>query len=191
MARTRSERAHHDVVEAAAEVLGRVGVAGFTIDEVVARSGVAKSTIYRWWPNRQALLLDVAHSLLTPAATPNSGNTRDDLIAYLSSFATYPRDTPAGRLLPELCSVAERDSEIAELRDTLIAEKRQPVVTILELAKARGDIAVDADAELLTSLMIGPLAYTKSLRGMVVTMSMVAAAVDAALAHGARDRVAT
>ena len=90
MARTRSERAHHDVVEAAAEVLGRVGVAGFTIDEVVTRSGVAKSTIYRWWPNRQALLLDVAHSLLTPAATPNSGNTRDDLIAYLSSFATYP-----------------------------------------------------------------------------------------------------
>ena len=90
MARTRSERAHHDVVEAAAAVLGRVGVAGFTIDEVVTRSGVAKSTIYRWWPNRQALLLDVAHSLLTPAATPNSGNTRDDLIAYLSSFATYP-----------------------------------------------------------------------------------------------------
>ena len=179
------------MVAAAAEVLGRVGVAGFTIDEVVTRSGVAKSTIYRWWPNRQALLLDVAHSLLTPAATPNSGNTRDDLIAYLSSFATYPRDTPAGRLLPELCSVAERDSEIAELRDTLIAEKRQPVVTILELAKARGDIAVGADAELLTSLMIGPLAYTKSLRGMVVTMPMVAAAVDAALAHGARDRVAT
>ena len=65
------------------------------------------------------------------------------------------------------------------------------MVTILELAKARGDIAADADAELLTSLMIGPLAYTKSLRGMVVTMPMVAAAVDAALAHGARDRVAT
>ena len=179
------------MVQAAVEVLDRVGVAGFTIDEVVTRSGVAKTTIYRWWPNRQALLLDAAHSLLTPSSTPNSGDTRADLVAYLSNFVSLPRDTPAGRLLPELCSVAQRDPEIAELRDTLIAEKRQPVVTVLELGKARGDLDADADIDLLATLLIGPLAYTKSLRGVPVDQRLVEAAVDAALAHGARSRVAT
>lgn len=187
MARTRSEKAHREVVQAAVDVLGHVGVAGFTIDEVVARSGVAKTTIYRWWPSRQALLLDAAHSLLSPSPTPNSGDTRADLIEYLSSFATFPRDTPAGRLLPELCSVARRDPEMAELRDTLIAEKRQPVLTILELAKARGDIAADVDVDLLATLVIGPLAYTKSLRELPVDARLVEQSVDAALAHGARS----
>jgi len=191
MARTRSEKAHQDVVQAAVDVLVRTGVGGFTIDEVVARSGVAKTTVYRWWPNRQALLLDAAHSLLSPAATPNSGDTRADLVAYLSNFVTVPRDTPAGRLLPELCSVAQRDPEIAELRDTLIAEKRQPVVTILELAKARGDIDQAADVELLATLLIGPLAYTKSLRGLPVDARLVTSVVDTVLARHASDRVAT
>ena len=179
------------MVQAAVEVLERVGVAGFTIDAVVARSGVAKTTIYRWWPNRQALLLDATHSLLSPAATPNTGDTRADLITYLSNFVTVPRETPAGRLLPELCSVAQRDPEIAEVRDTLVAEKRQPVLTILELGRARGDIAADADVDLLATLAIGPLAYTKSLRGAAVDDRLVAASVDAVLAHGALSRVAT
>jgi AcrR family transcriptional regulator len=191
MARTRSEKAHQDVVQAALDVLLRSGVAGFTIDEVVARSGVAKTTIYRWWPSRQALLLDVIHTQLIPAATPNTGDTRADLITYLSSFVTHALDTPAARLLPELCSAAQRDPDLADLRDTLVSEKRQPVVTILELARARGELASDADIELLTSLMIAPMAYTRTMRGKPVSMEMVLAAIDAGLAHGARERVAT
>lgn len=191
MARTRSEKATQDVIQAALDVLLDVGVDGFTIDAVVARSGVAKTTIYRWWPNRQALLLDAVHAQLTPSPTPNTGDTRADLRSYLSGFVTTAHDTPSGRLLPDLCAAARRDPELAELRDVLLGEKRQPIVTILELARARGEIRADADLDVLTSLIAGPLAYTKSLRGVPVSGELVDAAIEAALGLGAPDRVAT
>jgi AcrR family transcriptional regulator len=191
MARTRSEKATQDVIQAALEVLLEEGVARFTIDAVVARSGVAKSTVYRWWPNRQALLLDAIHAQLTASATPNTGDTRADLAAYLAPYATSALDTPASRLMPDLCAAARRDPELAELRDVLLTEKRQPVITILELARARGEIAANADLEQLATMIIGPLAYTKSLRGLSVDPALLTTAIDAALAYGARDRVAT
>jgi AcrR family transcriptional regulator len=191
MARTRSEKATQDVIQAALEVLLEEGVARFTIDAVVARSGVAKTTVYRWWPNRQALLLDAIHAQLTGSATPNTGDTRADLAAYLAPFATTAQDTPASRLMPDLCAAARRDPELAEARDVLMAEKRQPVITILELARARGEIAADADLEQLATMIIGPLAYTKSLRGLPVDPALLTTTIDAVLAYGARDRVAT
>jgi AcrR family transcriptional regulator len=191
MARTRSEKTTQEVLQAAVDVLLDVGVAGFTIDAIVARSGVAKTTVYRWWPNRQALLLDAIHAQVSPPATPNTGDTRADLLAYFAGFVTTALDTPAGRLMPDVCAAARRDPEVAELRDILVAEKRQPVLTILELARARGELPPDADLETLTTLITGPLAYTKSLRGRVVDTALVEAAIDAALAYGAVDRVAT
>ncbi len=191
MARTRSEKATQDVIRAALEVLLEDGVARFTIDAVVARSGVAKTTVYRWWPNRQALLLDAIHAQLTGSATPNTGDTRADLATYLAPYATSAQDSPASRLMPDLCAAARHDPELAELRDVLLAEKRQPVITILELARARGEIAADADLEQLATLIIGPLAYTRSLRSLVVDPALLSAAIDAALAHGSGDRVAT
>lgn len=191
MARTRSEKATQDVIDAALDVLLEDGVARFTVDAVVARSGVAKTTVYRWWPNRQALILDVIHAQLTASATPNTGDTRADLAAYLAPYATTAHDTPASRLMPDLCAAARRDPDLAELRDVLLTEKRQPVITILELARARGEIAAGADLDELATLIIGPLAYTKSLRGIPVPPELLTTAIDSALAHGARDRVAT
>lgn len=185
MARTRSQKAHEEVLEAALEVVLRNGVDGFTIDEVVARSGVAKTTIYRWWPNRQALLIDVIRCQCMPAATPNTGDLRVDLLAYLSIFADKPIDTPAARLLPDLCAAARRDPTLSELRDTIIREKRQPVLTLLELAKARGQISLGADLELIATLILGPIAYQRTLCGEVVPMPIVEQIVDAALAMAA------
>lgn len=185
MARTRSEKTTQEVIEAALEVLLDVGVAGFTVDAVVARSGVAKTTIYRWWPNRQALLLDAVHAQLTPPATPNTGDARADLRGYMEHFTTLQPDTPAAQLLPDLCAAARRDRDLAELRDILLAEKRQPIITILELARGRGELRPDADLDVLTSLIVGPLVYTKSLCGAAADAALVDAAIDAALAYGA------
>jgi len=185
MARTRSQKANDEVLEAALEVVLCNGVDGFTIDEVVARSRVAKTTIYRWWPNRQALLIDVIRCQLMPAATPNTGDLRVDLLAYLSIFADKPIDTPAARLLPDLCAASRRDPTLSELRDTIIREKRQPVLTLLELAKARGEISLGADLELIATLILGPIAYQRTLCGKVVPMPLVEQILDAALATAA------
>jgi AcrR family transcriptional regulator len=169
-------------MSAAQEVLLAEGVAAFTIDQVVARSGVAKSTIYRWWPSRQALLLDVIHHLIDAAATPNTGDTRADLRTYLGYFTTRKNPTPAARLMPELCAAAQHDPDLEELRDTLLAEKRQPVLTILQLAGSRGEIDEDCDLEMLATMIIGPLVYQRHMLGRTADPAMLDRVIDSALA---------
>ncbi|KHF34924.1 Bacterial regulatory protein, tetR family [Paenibacillus sp. P1XP2] len=51
---SRVERSRHNVLTTAFELLSEGGVNGFTVDEVARRSGVAKTTIYRHWPTREA-----------------------------------------------------------------------------------------------------------------------------------------
>lgn len=171
------------MLAAALDVLLESGIPGFTIDEVVARSGVAKTTIYRWWPSRQALLTDVIRCQLIPSATPNTGDLRADLIAYLAMFVGKPVDTPTGRLMPELCAAANRDPELAELRDSLLQDKRQPVLTLLELARGRGEIDADVDLDVVATLISGPIAYHRSMRGRVVELPFIEQVVDAALGY--------
>ena len=59
-----SERARAEVLEAAADLVAEVGVERATIEEIAARSGVAKTTIYRHWPSKQALVVDAVRGVL-------------------------------------------------------------------------------------------------------------------------------
>ena len=66
----RIQRSRERVLEAAQELLAQSGVGGFTVDEVARRSGVAKTTIYRHWPSREALVLDAASMISANSTFP-------------------------------------------------------------------------------------------------------------------------
>ncbi len=62
----------------------RSGLGGVSIDEVARASGVAKTTIYRHWPTRAALLIDACSQLGGPHEAPDTGSLRGDLYALAS-----------------------------------------------------------------------------------------------------------
>ncbi|HEY2734941.1 MAG TPA: TetR/AcrR family transcriptional regulator, partial [Polyangiales bacterium] len=76
------------VLDAAAEELGRVGFAALRIDDVAARSGVNKTTIYRRWPAKAELLAAVLDHEHQPLAMPDTGSLREDLRAALRDLRT-------------------------------------------------------------------------------------------------------
>ena len=55
--RPRSETARRKVLAAARELLAERGLAGLTMEGIAARAGVGKPTIYRQWPNAQAVAM--------------------------------------------------------------------------------------------------------------------------------------
>ena len=87
MPKKSSEQARAEVRAAARDVLAERGVAGFSVDAVVERSGVAKTTIYRHWPSAHHLLVDTAAEGSGTMPTPNTGALRSDLIEILSTMA--------------------------------------------------------------------------------------------------------
>src|SRR5262245_48706909 len=85
MARSLSEDAREKMLEAATDVVLDTGVARFSVDEVARRSGVAKTTIYRHFPNPKAMLVAALDRAMTPPPVPDTGSLAGDLDAYLRS----------------------------------------------------------------------------------------------------------
>src|SRR5260221_12702040 len=93
-----SERAEPAVLEAAAELLDEAGLTSMTIEEVAARAGVGKASIYRRWPNKGALALDAfLGEFLAGQPVSDTGSLRGDLLAAARAWIRTVNGTPAGR----------------------------------------------------------------------------------------------
>jgi AcrR family transcriptional regulator len=151
--RTLDER----ILEQVLALLGSRGYAGLTLDELAARSGVAKTTILRRWPSKAAVAAaGVERLALQSVAVPDSGTLQGDLHALLhGAVETFARGR--GQFVPRLLREAGHHPEIADLLDTVIHTRRQAYRRAVALAIARGDLDPSVDQELLIDLLIGPI----------------------------------
>ena len=146
------------MLEATADLVAEVGVDRVTIDEVAARSGVAKTTIYRHWPTKQALVVDAVRVVCFPeAATPNTGDLRADLIACFEGMVRAGLSGRTGQMLPSLLDGAHRDAALDVLLRDYLRERSGPTRTVLQLAQLRGELPADLDLDFAVTLVIGPL----------------------------------
>src|SRR5436190_2605757 len=102
MARPRSEEARRKALAAATDLIVERGVANLTIEEVAHRSGVAKTTIYRHWPERASLVLDTVRACFAAVPTPDTGTLRGDLDAYFAGRMMADLTGTVGDLMPAI-----------------------------------------------------------------------------------------
>ena len=182
MARPRSEEARRKALTAAADLIVERGVGNLTIEEVAARSGVAKTTIYRHWPERASLIVDTARATFAHVVTPDTGSLRGDLETYFDSMIRADLSGKAGKLIPCLIDAAARDPEIDMLMDRYSLERQQPVMTIVGRAQERGELPADLDRDVIIGTVVGPIAFRKTLQRRPVDAAYVAKCLDVVLA---------
>jgi AcrR family transcriptional regulator len=155
----RVARSREAVLVAAAELLGEEGAAGFSIDAVARRSGVARTTIYRHWPEPPALLFDAFRHAAEPTPVPDTGSLRDDLVELYTHLSEKLPRTCYGRMLPVLLDAATRDPTLAPIHREFIRERREPVREVIRRGVARGEAPSDIDVEPLIDRLTGPVFY--------------------------------
>jgi AcrR family transcriptional regulator len=143
------------------ELLWETGLGGVSVDEVSRRSGVAKTTIYRHWPTRSALLLDACSKLSPRPTAPDRGNLQDDLIELATLIANRLHDGRWSSVIPSVIDAAERDPEIAELHSKLHAGMMFAFRTVVVRARDRGEIGAGRDPAEMTASIVGPLFYRR------------------------------
>ena len=79
----RNPASQEAILDAAEAIMREEGLAGFSIEAVARRARAGKPTIYRWWPNRTALMLDVYKRFKNVRAFPDTGTLRGDLVGFL------------------------------------------------------------------------------------------------------------
>jgi AcrR family transcriptional regulator len=165
--RPRSETAHKAVLAAAAELLLDRGLTGVSMDAVAERAGVSKATIYRWWPTKETLALDMLHNEWTKV-TPQqyeSGSLRIDLLALLHAWSRLASGRPYGRVVAALLMEGQTDPGFsAEYQRRMVEPRRNQARAIFGHAIGRGEIPADTKVEVAIDLLYGPL-YHRLLHG--------------------------
>ena len=163
--RPRDEVAKSRILGAALESVEELGFAATTIDAVAERAGASKATIYRWWPNKAALLIDalrdeVAHEL----PFPNTGDLRDDIRLQLRNFIKLLTGR-RGRVFKAFLAAAQSDGEVAAaFRSVWIKPRRVEAKKVLEHHQQVGGLRADADLNVVLDLLYGPF-YFRLLAG--------------------------
>ncbi|HEY3464398.1 MAG TPA: TetR/AcrR family transcriptional regulator [Amycolatopsis sp.] len=178
MADPRVARSRRAILDAAVELLVEHGFAGATVEAIAARSGAAKTTIYRQWPDKHAVLRAAVESIVPPAAPSDTGSLRGDLVAFAHDLDRILHTAPTSALIPGLIDAAERDPELAAVLAEFTAQRRKPVHDAVARAVERGETT----REFAVDLFLGPLFYRRLLSREPLDDVFIERVVDAALA---------
>jgi len=166
---------------AAYELLTEAGLSGVSFDEVSRRSGVAKTTIYRHWPSRSALLFDAVMQFAPRLQTPATGNFRGDLTALALGLAQRLQTGRWSSAMPSIIDAAERDKEVAEFQSRTHAGMMSGFSAIAARAQARGELGPNFDVSDLTAAIAGPLFYRRWFSRQELDDAFVRGVVERAL----------
>ena len=140
------------IIDAAEAVLAEAGYPGFSIEAVARRARAGKPTIYRWWPSKAALLIEV-YQRQKRVEVPDTGELEEDLAGFLVNLFAHWRDTSSGNVFRSLIAEAQSDEAAALALADYSKGRRAHTGRIIERAKARGEVAADIDAEVVADLI--------------------------------------
>lgn len=170
------------VRQAALDELGEVGYGAFTIESVAARSGVAKSTIYRHWPDKLSLIADAfesSHEEMVPSI--EGASPREQVERLVRHVAEVVVDSTFSVCIPALIEGAERDPRLRAFHHRHSAERRRALVEVIAAGVAAGDFPPRTDPELAASALLGPIFYLRLMTGEPFPPDGAGALVDTVL----------
>jgi AcrR family transcriptional regulator len=152
----RSARVLEAVLDAALEELGRVGYTALRIEDVAAKSGVNKTTIYRRWPTKLDLIASVLINAKEPPSLFDTGSLEGDVRASLYEMRERlhdPRHLAIMRVVMAERMQPEVNEFVMQLRERYAVVRRK----IFERAIERGELSPKVDPQSLLDLMTSPL----------------------------------
>nr|WP_249714724.1 TetR/AcrR family transcriptional regulator [Micromonospora sp. NBRC 107566] len=162
--RPRSARADEAIIEAVLNLLqDGTPIDALSIEAVAARAGVGKATIYRRWPNKEALLLDAVRALKGPPPQVEGESVRADLIRLLSVMSCS-QERRALNVMPCLVPELVRNEAHYRLYQELMEPRRERMREVLRRGVRTGELRADLDVELTMTMLSGPVLLQRLLR---------------------------
>jgi AcrR family transcriptional regulator len=162
--RPRSTRVDEAIIEAVLDLLGAgTPIELVSIEAVAAKAGVGKATIYRRWPNKDALLLDAVRALKGPVPQPAGVSVRDDLVMLVGAMGRN-QDPRAVHIMPCLIPEVHRNPEQYRLYQEFVEQRREVMRQVLRRGVGTGELRADLDVELAMALLVGPILIQRLLR---------------------------
>jgi AcrR family transcriptional regulator len=157
----RAARSQLKAIEAALDLIRTVGVGRVSMESIAARSGVAKTTLYRQFDDLETLLFAAFESLKRPYVIPVQNGVVADIEEWLQDFARALFDEDFAAVIPAMIEVGERTERGRELASEFAARRRKAMQLRLERAVDDGELRDDIDVGAVVSMLVGPLFYRR------------------------------
>jgi TetR/AcrR family transcriptional regulator, regulator of autoinduction and epiphytic fitness len=160
----RIERTRHAVLAATLDVLGTRGYSAFTIEAVAEAARVAKSTIYRHWPTKLAVIADALETLNEqPRTDPAPGTARQSIERLVEHLASAFTDSVLSSCIPALIEAAEHHPEVAAFLHGYSATRRRTLVEAIRAGVDSGELPAHLDPELAALALSGAVVYCRTM----------------------------
>ena len=164
--RPRSAVADAAIVRATLELLLEDGYRALTMEQVRARAGVGKATLYRRYGSKQELVANAIRHLNQPLETPDTGAVREDILAIARTVLAGAERVQFATFVPRLLAEAAGDAEMhAIFYENLVAPRRTVMGEVLRRGVERGELRADLDVELAIDIFTGPWVYRLLISG--------------------------
>ena len=160
--RPRSARADRAILQATLELFAELGYEGMSIEGVAARAGVGKTTIYRRWTSKDALLIAALGHVQAEVPALDSGDLRTDLIAMAQSALQFftPSGTSFGLILIRAMGEASTNPDVfTALSETVLRPRMGRFAARIARAIADGELRDDTDLGLFIEILAGPIFF--------------------------------
>ncbi len=174
----RIERTRRVVLDAAAELVGECGFGRASIEAISERSGVARSTIYRHWPERSELLVEAVGKRVGPTAAVDSGDLRTDLLQIFSHLGNLLSSEPTRCVAASFIAEAMRDPELAALHAKFTERRRAISTTLIEKAISRGDLPKTTDPAAMADDLAAPVFFRALILHQPIETTWIESHVD-------------
>lgn len=170
------------MLKAVRRLLRTEGLDSVTFGRVSRETGVSRTTLYRHWSSPSELISDAWARVAPSNEVSHTADLEKDLVELFVAVRDVVESATMRRSLPALLAAAQDDPVISKLHADFVRSRRRPILDRLEVAVEEGELAADADLDLLVDLLSGPLFYRRLLRREHTSDERVAAMVTAVLA---------
>ncbi len=157
--RPRSEESRHSILRSTVKLLKRDG--GFpelSIEAIAADANVGKTTVYRWWPTKAALVAEAfSASADEELRFPNTGSVQKDMSLQMRQLIRIFR-SKRGKVVAALIAGGQSDPELIKaFRDRFLWPRRKQAYKTLQRGIYRGELPTDSDLDLILDSLYGPI----------------------------------
>lgn len=158
--RPRNVETQKSILSASYDLLLENGFEAVTVEKIADRAKVSKATIYKWWPNKAAVVMD---GFLSAAAArlpvPDTGSAFNDILIHATNLARF-LTSREGTIIKELIGGGQFDAGLGEAyRTRYFHPRRLEARLLMERGVHRGELKKNLDIELSTDLIYGPIFY--------------------------------
>lgn len=158
--RPRCQTARRAILEATVRLLERMTLQNLAIECIAREAGVGKATIYRWWPNKAAIVIDAFFEEVVPRTSFERAPTAAETLRRQVERIVKVLNGRQGRVVAQIIAEGQSDPSVLEyFRSMFLRQRRAVAAEIIQAGVDSGEFLPDLDVEVAIDLIYGPMWY--------------------------------